>query len=79
MMLTLGNDLMATLRMDQQGQSAFIETVLLNYPFPEVYVAAGEVDVETCEGKELLVDGQQRVTTLRQYFTHPPTSHPADS
>jgi hypothetical protein len=45
---------------------------LLNYPFPEVYVAAGEVDVETGEGKELLVDGQQRLTTLRQYFTASP-------
>lgn len=51
-----------------KDKSAFIETVLLNYPFPEVYVAAGEVDVESGEGKELLVDGQQRLTTLRQYF-----------
>jgi hypothetical protein len=55
-----------------KDKSAFIETVLLNYPFPEVYVAAGEVDLETGEGKELLVDGQQRLTTLRQYFTASP-------
>jgi Protein of unknown function DUF262 len=55
-----------------KDKSAFIETVLLNFPFPEVYVAAGEVDVETGEGKELLVDGQQRLTTLRQYFTASP-------
>lgn len=47
----------------------FIETVLLSYPFPEIYVAAGDVDVETGEGKEMLVDGQQRVTTLYQYFS----------
>ena len=51
-----------------KDKSKFIETVLLGYPFPEVYVAAGEVDVETGEGTELLVDGQQRVTTLYQYF-----------
>lgn len=55
-----------------KDKSAFIETILLNFPFPEVYVAAGEVDVQTGEGKELLVDGQQRLTTLRQYFTGSP-------
>ncbi len=43
---------------EQQENSAFIDTVLLNFPFPEVYVAAGEVDVQTGEGKDLLVDGQ---------------------
>jgi len=45
---------------------------LLNYPFPEVYVAAGDVNVETGEGTELLVDGQQRLTTLLQYFSGSP-------
>jgi len=55
-----------------KDKSAFLETVLLSYPFPEVYVAAGEVDVETGEGTELLVDGQQRLTTLLQYFTGSP-------
>jgi len=45
---------------------------LLNYPFPEVYVAAGTVDVETGKGTELLVDGQQRLTTLLQYFSGSP-------
>ena len=46
----------------------FIETVLQNYPFPEIYVAAGDVDVDTGEAKEMLVDGQQRISTLYQYF-----------
>ncbi|MBV9747107.1 MAG: DUF262 domain-containing protein [Acidobacteriia bacterium] len=57
---------------NKDNKSAFLETVLLNYPFPEVYVAAGEVNVETGEGTELLVDGQQRLTTLLQYFTGSP-------
>src|SRR5579862_5233870 len=57
---------------NNKDKSKFLETVLLNFPFPEVYVAAGAVDVETGEGKELLVDGQQRLTTLRQYFTASP-------
>ena len=47
----------------------FIQTVLLKYPFPEIYIAAGEVNPDTGEGIEMLVDGQQRITTLNQYFT----------
>lgn len=47
---------------------AFIETVLENYPFPEIYVAAGDVDLDTGKSFELLVDGQQRLDTLFQYF-----------
>lgn len=47
---------------------SFVETVLLGYPFPEIYTAAGTVDTETGDGNELLVDGQQRMTTLLQYF-----------
>lgn len=47
----------------------FLRTVLMDYPFPEIYVAAGEVNAETGEGTEMLVDGQQRITTLHQYFT----------
>lgn len=47
---------------------AFIRTVLEGYPFPEIYIASGKVDAKTGEGCELLVDGQQRITTLYQYF-----------
>src|SRR5215472_14810233 len=57
---------------NNKDKSAFLETVLKNYPFPEIFVAAGDVNVETGEGTELLVDGQQRVTTLYQYFTGSP-------
>jgi hypothetical protein len=46
----------------------FLVTVLQGYPFPEIYVASGELDPDTAEGTELLVDGQQRLTTLNQYF-----------
>jgi uncharacterized protein with ParB-like and HNH nuclease domain len=46
----------------------FIRTVLEGYPFPEIYIAAGYVDTKTGEGAEVLVDGQQRITSLYQYF-----------
>lgn len=48
---------------------AFLQTALMEYPFPEIYIASGEVNSETGEGTEMLVDGQQRITTLYQYFT----------
>lgn len=47
----------------------FIKTILMEFPFPEIYIAAGEVNPDTGEGIEMLVDGQQRVTTLFQYFS----------
>lgn len=50
----------------------FLKTVLEGLPFPEIFISAGEVNPETGDGTELIVDGQQRVTTLYQYFTgHP--------
>lgn len=47
----------------------FLRTVLMDFPFPEIYIASGDVDPNTGEGTEMLVDGQQRITTLYQYFT----------
>ena len=46
----------------------FLDSVLKGFPFPEIYLADGEVDLETGEGTQLLVDGLQRVSTLVQYF-----------
>jgi hypothetical protein len=53
-------------------KNAFLETVLQGLPFPEIFISAGDVDTETGEGKELIVDGQQRITTLFQYFISSP-------
>jgi uncharacterized protein with ParB-like and HNH nuclease domain len=51
-----------------KDKSSFIQTILMGYPFPEIYIAAGIVDAETAESTEMLVDGQQRITTIYQYF-----------
>jgi hypothetical protein len=45
----------------------FLETVTLGLPFPEIFIATGELDTVTMKRKNLLVDGQQRISTLRQY------------
>ncbi|WP_299901352.1 DUF262 domain-containing protein [uncultured Aquimarina sp.] len=47
---------------------AFIQTVLEGLPFPEIYIAAGDVNLTSGEGNEMIVDGQQRISTLYQYF-----------
>lgn len=57
----------------QKHKNAFIRTVLEGYPFPEVYFANGEVDLDSGEGSTLIVDGQQRLTTLYEYFYASPS------
>jgi hypothetical protein len=47
---------------------AFIKTILDDYPFPEIYIAAGSVNPDSGEAYEFLVDGQQRITTLYLYW-----------
>lgn len=53
----------------------FMDTILKSMPFPEIYVANGPVDVNTGEGQQLLVDGQQRVTTICNYFNGDPRTY----
>ncbi len=49
------------------NKEKFIETVLRGYPFPEIFVATGALDLSTIKRKNWLVDGQQRITTLLEY------------
>jgi uncharacterized protein with ParB-like and HNH nuclease domain len=50
----------------------FLETVALGLPFPEIFMATGEIDTKTMKRKNLLVDGQQRISTLREYVQSSP-------
>nr|WP_321353768.1 DUF262 domain-containing protein [uncultured Draconibacterium sp.] len=52
----------------KQHKYAFIDTILNNYPFPEVYIASSEMDVEKMIAAEVVVDGQQRLTTIVDYI-----------
>ena len=52
----------------RDDKNHFLDSVLRGYPFPEIYFADGDVNLETGEGTQLLVDGLQRVSTLIQYF-----------
>ncbi|WP_169980717.1 DUF262 domain-containing protein [Tautonia rosea] len=50
----------------------FLDTILRGYPFPEIYLADGDVDLDSGEGTQLLVDGLQRVSTILEYFEGSP-------
>lgn len=56
----------------QRDKDRFLDTVIKGLPFPEIYIADGEVDLETGQGTQLLVDGLQRINTLSQYFEGDP-------
>jgi len=55
-----------------KDKNHFLDSILKGYPFPEIYLADGEVDLQTGEGTQLLVDGLQRVSTMIQYFDADP-------
>ncbi|MFK4761454.1 DUF262 domain-containing protein [Microbacterium sp. ZW T5_45] len=48
---------------------ALVRTVLEGLPFPEIFIAAGELNEDTGDSTQVIVDGQQRVSTLYQYFS----------
>jgi len=50
-------------------KSGFIDSVIKNYPLPEIFVAERQVDPDSGVYAEMLVDGQQRLTTLYEYVT----------
>lgn len=51
-------------------KNALLRTVLQAYPFPEIFIVTQECDENTAESIEAVVDGQQRLTTLYEYFTN---------
>ena len=45
-----------------EQQSLFIESILLNFPLPPLYIN------KDAKGKYIIVDGRQRITTLRRFL-----------
>jgi len=54
---------------NEKHKENFIETILKKLPFPEIYLADGEIDLESQRSTTLVVDGQQRLSTIYQYIT----------
>src|SRR4051794_24611401 len=51
-----------------EHQEAFLDTILRGLPFPEIYVCEGSVDVTRLITTKHVIDGQQRLTTIRRYI-----------
>lgn len=66
--LITGPDYQRKLVWKKQHKYSFIETILLNFPFPEIYIASDEMDIEKLQAREVVVDGQQRLTTIVDYI-----------
>ncbi|WP_421802488.1 DUF262 domain-containing protein [Flagellimonas sp.] len=49
-------------------KESFIETILQGLPFPEIYLAQTGIDMEKIVSTEVVVDGQQRLSTIVQYI-----------
>lgn len=45
----------------------FIDTILAGYPFPQIFLARGPVDLQKMESYSCVVDGQQRLNAIREY------------
>lgn len=66
--LITGPDYQRKLVWKKQHKYAFIDTILLNFPFPEIYIASAELDLSELKAREVVVDGQQRLTTIVEYI-----------
>lgn len=49
-------------------QEEFLDTILNGFPFPEVYVCRGDIDVINLTTTQHVIDGQQRLTTIQRYI-----------
>lgn len=45
----------------------FIDTILRGYPFPQIFLARGPIDLDTMMASQAVVDGQQRLNTIREF------------
>lgn len=66
--LILQPDFQRKLVWSNKHKEAFIDTILKGMPFPEIYIAQSGVDIEKLETQEVVVDGQQRLSTIIQYI-----------
>ena len=54
---------------NEKHKESFIDTILKGYPFPEIYIAQSGVDLETLQTQQVVVDGQQRLSTIMKYVS----------
>ncbi|AHK15648.1 DUF262 domain-containing protein [Thalassolituus oleivorans] len=52
----------------QEHQEQFLDTILNGFPFPEIYVCQGKTDTIKLRTSQKVIDGQQRLTTIKNYI-----------
>lgn len=52
----------------EEDQIDFMRTIIMGYPCPEIFLAEGKIDLETHIKYIHIIDGQQRVTTIKRFF-----------
>ncbi len=71
--INLAPDFQRKLVWNDLHKENFIETILKGYPFPEIYIADGEIDLNNpTKIEKWIVDGQQRLATITQYIDGEP-------
>jgi hypothetical protein len=45
----------------------FIDTIMKGYPFPQIFLARGPIDLDSMEASQAVVDGQQRLNSIRDF------------
>ena len=48
----------------------FIETILKGFPFPQIFIARGTIDVDSMTSTSCIVDGQQRMNSIIQFVNN---------
>lgn len=66
--LVLQPDFQRKLVWNNKHKEAFIDTILKGFPFPEIYIAQSGVDFETLQTQQVIVDGQQRLSSIMEYI-----------
>jgi hypothetical protein len=46
----------------------FIKTILLGYPFPQIFISKGKIDIATMSTISCIVDGQQRTNAIIKFI-----------
>lgn len=67
-LLVLAPDFQRRFVWTMEHQEQFIDTIMKGLPFPEIYVSTGQVDIEKMRTTRNVIDGQQRLTTIRNYI-----------
>ncbi|WP_110692569.1 DUF262 domain-containing protein [Salinicola halophyticus] len=69
-LLKLAPDFQRRFVWTQPHQEEFLDTILKGFPFPEIYVSSGSIDIEAMKTVRHVIDGQQRLTTIRNYISN---------